>query len=59
MSLKGTKKERKKIHSIKGTITKKVLYYWNVEVKEFRVPSKILKRNEKVKVTYECIVKVK
>ena len=57
--LKGIKEERKEIHSIKGTITKKGLYYCIVEVKEFRVPSKILKKNEKVKITYECIVKVK
>ena len=57
--LKGTKGERKEIHSIKGTITKKGLYYCIVEVKEFKVPSKILKKNEKVKVIYECIVKVK
>ena len=57
--LKGTKGERKEFHSIKGTITKKRLYYCIIEVKEFRVSSKNLKKNEKVKVTYECIVKVK
>ena len=57
--LKGTKGERKKIHSIRGAINKKGLYYSIIEVKEFRVPSKISKRNEKVKVTYVCIVKVK
>ena len=57
--LKGTKGERKEIHSIKGTITKKGFYYCIVEAKEFRVPSKILKKNEKVKITYECIAKVK
>ena len=35
------------------------LYYCIVEVKEFRVPNTNLKKNEEVKVTYECIVKVK
>ena len=37
----------------------KGLYYLIVKVKEFRVPNKILMKNEKMKVTYECIVKVK
>ena len=50
-SLKGTKGERKVIHCINGTITKKGLYYCIVEVKEFRVPSKILKKNKIVKFT--------
>ena len=40
-----------------GNNNKKELYYCIVEVKEFRIPSKILKKNEKVKATYESIAK--
>ena len=51
---------RKEINKIKGIIIiKKGLYYCRVEVKEFGVSSKFLKRNGKVKVTYKCIVKDK
>ena len=47
--LKGTKRERKEIYCIKGAITKKGLYFCIVEIKEFWVPSKNLKKkNEKV-----------
>ena len=57
--LKGIKWERKEIHSIKGTIIEMDFIIALVEDKEFRVPSKILKKNEMMKVTYECIVEVK
>ena len=56
--MKGTKGERQEIHSIQAEIIKKGLYYCIVEVKKIKIPSKIFFINDKIKVTYECIIKV-
>ena len=40
----GTKGERKEIISIKGTITKKGLYYWIAEVKNLECQAKFRRR---------------
>ena len=56
--MKDTKGERQKIHSIQAEIIKKGLYYCIVEVKKIKIPSKLFSINDKIKVTYECIIKV-
>ena len=53
-------RREKRDSQYQGNNNKKIwLYYCIVEIKEFEVPNKILENNEKVKATYECIVKVK
>ena len=56
--MKGTKGERQEIHSIQVKIIKKELYYCIVEVKKIKIPSKLFSIDDKVKVTYDCIIKV-
>ena len=56
--IKGTKGERQEIHSIQAEIIKKGLYYCIVEVQKIKIPSKIFSKNDKIKVTYNCIIKV-
>ena len=55
--MKGTKGERHEIYSIQGEIIKKGLYYCIIEVIHLKIKSKILNSEEKIKVTYDCIVK--
>ena len=56
--MKDTKGERQEIHSIKAEIIKRdyiiVLFKWN----KIKIPNKLFSINEKIKVTYECIIKV-
>ena len=57
--MKGTKEERQEIHSIQAEIIKKGLYYCIFEVKKkIKIPSKLFSINDKVKATYDCIIKV-
>ena len=56
--MKGTKGESQEIHSIQAEIIKKGLYYCIVEAKKIKIPSKLFSINDKVKVTYDCIIKV-
>ena len=55
--MKGTKGERQEIHSIQAEIIKRIilLYRWGEKIK---MPSKLFSINNKVKVTYDCIIKV-
>ena len=55
--MKGAKGETK-IYSIQAEIIKKGLYYCIVEVKKIKMPSKLFSINDKVKVTYDCTIKV-
>ena len=58
-TMKGTKGERQEIHSIQTEIIKKGLYYCIFEVKKkIKIPSKLISINDKVKVTYDWIIKV-
>ena len=56
--MKGTKGERQEIHSIQAEIIKRniLLYLWSE--KKFKITSKIFSINDKIKVTYYCIIKV-
>ena len=56
--MKGTKGERQEIHSNRAEIIKKELYYCIVEVKKNQDTKQIIFINDKIKVTYECIIKV-
>ena len=56
--VKDTKGERQEINNIQGEIIKKRLYYYIVEVKKTKVPSKIISIYDKIKVTYDWIIKV-
>ena len=56
--MKGTKGERQEIHSIQAKIIKKGLYYCIVEAIKIKILIKLFSINDKVKVTYECIIKV-
>ena len=57
--MKDTKGERdKKLIASKHEIIKKGLYYCIVEAKKIKIPNKLFSINEKIKVTYECIIKV-
>ena len=56
--IKGKKGERQEIQSIQAEIIKKGLYYCIFEVKKIKIPSKLFSINDKVKVTYDCIIKV-
>ena len=56
--MKGTKGERQEIHSIQAEIIKKGLYYCIVEVNKIKIPNKLFTINDKIKVTYECIIRV-
>ena len=55
--MKDTKGERQEINSIQAEIIKG-LYYCIVEVKKIKIPNKLFSINEKIKVTYGCIIKV-
>ena len=57
--MKGTKGERQEIHRIQAETIKKGLYYCIVEVrKKIKIPSKLFSINYRIKVTYDCIIKV-
>ena len=55
--MKSTKGKKQEIHSIQTEIIKG-LYYCIVEVKKVKIPSKIFPINDKIKATYDCIIKV-
>ena len=49
---------RKEIHSINGTIIKKIFYYCIVEVKEFRVPRKFWRGMKRLKLITNVLQKL-
>ena len=55
--MKGTK-ERDKKFIASNRNNKKGLYYCIVEVEKIKILSKLFFINDKIKVTYECIIKV-
>ena len=55
--MKGTKGENQEIYSIPAEIIKRI-YYCIIEVKRIKIQSKLFSINNKVKVTYDCIIKV-
>ena len=56
--MKGTKGDRQEIHSIQAEILKKGLYYCIVEVKKIKIPNILFSINDKIKVTFEFVIKV-
>ena len=56
--MKGTKEERQEIHNIQTEIIKKDYNNCIVGVKKIKMPSKLSSINDKVKATYDCIIKV-
>ena len=57
--MKGTKGERQEIHSIQAEIIiKKDYIIVSLKWKKIKIPSKLFSINNKVKVTYDCIIKV-
>ena len=54
--MKGTKEERQEIHSIHAEIIKRIVFYYFVEVKKIKIPSKLFPINDKINVTYDCII---
>ena len=56
--MKGTKCERQETHSIQAEIIKEGLYYFIVDVKKIKILRKIFSLNDKIKVTYDCFIKV-
>ena len=55
--MKGVKGERQEIRSIQAEIIKRLLYYCIVEVRK-KILSKLFSINDKIKVAYDCIIKV-
>ena len=56
--MKGTKGERQEINSIQAEIIKKDCIIVSLKWKKIKIPSKLFSINNKVKVTYDCIIKV-
>ena len=56
--MKGTKGERQEINSIQAEIIKKDCIIVSLKWKKIKIPNKLFSINEKIKVTYECIIKV-
>ena len=56
--MKGTKGERQEIHSIQAEIIKKDYIIVSLKWGEIKIPSKLSSINDKIKVTYDCIIKV-
>ena len=56
--MKGTKDERQDIHSIQVEITKMNNIIELLKWKKIKIPSKIFPINNKIKVTFEFIIKV-
>ena len=55
--MKGAKGETK-IYSIQAEIIKKDYIIVSLKWKKIKMPSKLFSINDKVKVTYDCIIKV-
>ena len=56
--MKGTKGERQKIHIIQAEIIKNDYIIVSLKWKKIKIPSKLFSINDKVKVTYDCMIKV-
>ena len=56
--MKDTKGERQEINSIQAEIIKKDCIIVSLKWKKIKIPNKLFSINEKIKVTYECIIKV-
>ena len=58
--MKGKKGESQEIHSIKAEIIKKdyIIVSLKLKLKKIKIPSKLFSINNKIKVTFDCIIKV-
>ena len=56
--MKGTKGESQEIHSIQAEIIIRDYIIASLKWKKIKIPSKLFSINDKVKVTYDCIIKV-
>ena len=56
--MKGTIGERQEIHSIQAEIIKNDYIIASLKWKKIKIPRKLFSINDKVKVTYDCIIKV-
>ena len=56
--MKGTKGERQEIHSIQAEIIKKNCIIVSLKWKKIKIPNKLFSINDKIKVTYEFVIKL-